>query len=90
MTEVTLPLPKLDGHTAEKLSITFTGAVELDRRLDDNLELLNQLRLGQDVELVVVCRPVAKGFTPRTTGDDADDLASYAVKLKVRQVARAA
>lgn len=48
------------------------------------------LRLGDDIELVVVCRPVAKGFTTTTKGDDAEDVANYSVKVKVREVAPAA
>ena len=77
MTEVTLQLPKLDGRTAKRLMVSFLGAVELDR--------LHDVRLGQDVELVIVARCVAKGFATSTKHDDSD-VAAYSVKVRVREL----
>lgn len=58
----------------------------MDRRLDDSLELLDDLRLGQDVELTVTATVVGKAFGYLSKGDNADDVASYQVKLKAHSV----
>ena len=88
MTDSTLPhpVPRLDGHTADRLTLTFGGTLELDRA-DDHLALLEAMALGQDVDLMVTARVSSKGFvhalrSPKPNDPDVDAV-TYAAKLKV-------
>jgi hypothetical protein len=83
----TLPIPKLDGYTSDRLLLTFGGSIELDRA-DDHLRLLEAMNLGQDVELVVTARVSGKGFTHtvRIKDDVEEDSVAYQVKLKAHTV----
>lgn len=80
-----LPIPKLDGHVADRLVLSFGGSVELDRLLNDNLEFIEGLRLGQDVTLTIEASVSAKGFTHSTKGEDEEQV-GYAVKFRVHSV----
>jgi hypothetical protein len=81
----TRPIPKLDGHVADRLGIGFTGSVKLDRLLEDNLQYIEGLRLGQDVTITIEATVAAKGFTHATKGDDNEEV-GYNVKLKVHSI----
>ena len=87
MTDGTLPrpIPKLDGHAAERLTLAFSGAVQLDLA-DDDLVLLEAISLGHDLQLVVTARGIAKGFTHalrvKANGDE-EDVVAYQAKVKV-------
>ena len=85
----TLPIPKLDGYTSDRLVLTIGGSIELDRA-DDHLRLLEAMRLGQDVDLRITARVSGKGFTHalRIKDDDEEvESTAYQVKLKAHTVA---
>ena len=78
-------IPKLDGHVADKVTLAFGGSVELDRLVEDDLALVEGLRLGQDVTFTVQCTVAGKGFTHTTKADDEEQVA-YTAKLRVHSV----
>jgi len=81
----TRPIPKLDGHVADRLGIGFTGTVKLDRLLEDNLEYIEGLRLGQDVSITIEATVAGKGFSHTTKAND-DEEVGYSVKLRVHSI----
>lgn len=78
-----LPIPRLDGHKADKLTLAFSGSIELDRTSEDDLELIESMRLGRDVTLQVTATVARKGFTLSAGKDDAPEQTGYGVGLKV-------
>jgi len=76
-----LPIPALDGLKADKLSVSLTGTVDLDRTSVDDLELAEALRLGGNVELLVRASVAVKRFTHATRGDDQH--VAYSATLRV-------
>lgn len=81
-----LPIPKLDGHKADKLVVSFSGAVELDRTNADDLDLVEALTLGRDVEMRVTCLVTRKGFTLSAGKDDGPEQTGYGVGLRVHSL----
>jgi hypothetical protein len=77
-----LPIPKLDGHKADKLTLSFGGSLELDRTLEDDLELIERLHLGENVTLTVEAVVAGKGFSHQTKGEDGEQV-GYQVRLRV-------
>jgi hypothetical protein len=65
-----LPIPTVDGLKADKLRVSFTGTIDLDRTDLDDLELLEKLKLGRDypftVEATCVSKPQA--YSPSEDG----------------------
>ena len=57
-----MPIPKLDGHAAQRVMLAFSGAVQLDLA-DDDLALLEAVGLGHDVQLLVTARGGGNGFS---------------------------
>lgn len=47
----TIPLPVLDGHRADTLKLAFTGGIEIDPMIDDDLDWFKTLSFGQEIEL---------------------------------------
>ena len=81
----TRPIPKLDGHVADRVVLAFGGSVELDRLVEDDLELVERLRLGQDVTLTIEATVAGKGFSHATKADEEEQV-GYTVKLRVHSV----
>ncbi len=79
-----LPIPVLDGHKADKLILSFSGQVELDRTSAEDLELIETLMLGRDITCSVVAVVAKKGFT--YTAKDDDSQAGYGVGLRVHSL----
>lgn len=77
-----LPIPKADGMKADRLAITVTGTINLDRTDAEHLEMLNRFQLGQ--EATILCKAVCVG-KPSTyrPGDD-----EHAGELSIRTVLR--
>jgi hypothetical protein len=46
-------IPSMDGHRATTLNIRFSGRGVLDRTSEDDLALLEAMRLGREVRLIV-------------------------------------
>lgn len=81
-----LPIPSADGHKADKLVVSFSGQLELDRTSVDDLDFLETLSLGRDVELRVIATVAKKGFTLTPGGEEKADSTGYGVGLKVHSV----
>jgi len=73
----------MDGRKATKLDIRFSGGGLLDRTSEDDLALLEAMRLGREMRLIVTGTIAGKAFRIGT-GDD-DEL-SYACTVRVAHV----
>jgi hypothetical protein len=82
-----LPIPKLDGHTADRLVLAFGGSVELDRLVDEDLRIIELLLLGRDVRFVVEATVAGKGFSHAARRDEEEQV-GYTVKLRVHSVSQ--
>ena len=82
----TLPIPKLDGHTADKVIIALSGSVELDRHNPTHLEFIETLTLGKDVDLDITATVTRKGFTLQAGKEDSPESTGYGVGLKVHSL----
>jgi hypothetical protein len=80
-----LPIPKMDGRRATKLHIRFSGTCDLDRTSEDDLELLNAMRLGLPVRLIVTGSIGAKAFNLSTN----DEELAYSCTVRVTSVEEA-
>lgn len=80
-----LPIPKLDGHKADRLMLAFGGSIELDRTLEDHLALIESLHLGQSVTLRVEVAVAGKGFSHSAKADDQEQV-GYRVNLRVMSI----
>lgn len=80
-----LEIPKLDGHKADRLILSFGGQVELDRTDEDALEMLKEMRLGRQVRFTVEAVVAGKGFAHAAKGEDEEQV-GYQVRLKVHSV----
>lgn len=76
------PVPKLDGHKADKLKLAFGGSVEVDLMLEGNLEHFKSLRFGQEVELTVTAIVGKKHWAIRTD-DEGTETVTHTVGLSV-------
>ena len=81
-----LPIPRLDGHKADKLVVSFAGQVELDRTSEDDLALIDALTLGRDVDMQVTATVTKKGFTLTAGKEDSPETTGYGVGLKVHSL----
>lgn len=82
-----LPIPKVDGIKADKLSISVTGDIKLDRTDATDLNLVNGFQLGETYELrvQVVCVGKAPTFTPSKDEDEPGSMTHRTV-LKVTTI----
>ena len=78
-----LPIPTLDDRKATKLDIRFSGSGSLDRTSEDDLALLEAMRIGAPVRLIVTGEISGKAFK-LGTGDDAEF--SYSCIVRVASV----
>lgn len=85
-TSYDLPIPRLDGHKADRLSVAFSGGVELDRTSEEDLALVDELTLGKQVTLTVTAVVTKKGFTLTAGKDETPETTGYGVGLKVNSI----
>jgi hypothetical protein len=78
-----LNIPTLDGRKATNLDIRFSGSGSLDRTSEDDLALLEAMRIGAPVRLIVT--GTINGKTFRLGGTDDDEM-SYACTVRVASV----
>lgn len=78
-----LNIPSLDDRKATKLDIRFSGSGSLDRTSEDDLALLEAMRIGAPVRLIVTGEISGKAFR-LGTGDDAEF--SYSCTVRVASV----
>jgi hypothetical protein len=81
-----LAIPGMDGYKADSMALSFSGAVPLDRTSADDLEFVNGLKLGQQIELKVLATVTKKGFSLTAGKDDNPDSTGYGVGLKVHSL----
>lgn len=81
-----LEIPGMDGYRADRLALAFSGQVDLDRTSADDLEFVNGLTLGKQVELRVTATVTKKGFTLTAGKEDSPDSTGYGVGLKVHSL----
>lgn len=81
-----LALPLIDGKAIDKLRVSVSGSIMLDRHDPADVELFRKLRLGEDVTLQVEAKVGGK-LTSFTTNKDGDlDAVVGDAKLKVHTV----
>jgi hypothetical protein len=85
-TSYDLPIPSQDGHKADRLAISFSGGVELDRTSEEDLALVDELTLGKEVTLSVTAIVTKKGFTLTAGRDETPETTGYGVGLKVNSI----
>ena len=78
-----LPIPKIDDRKATQLDIRFSGKGSLDRTSDDDLALLEAMRIGAPVRLIVTGTISGKAF--RLEGTDDNEL-GFAATVRVASV----
>jgi hypothetical protein len=78
-----LAAPKIDDRKATKLDIRFSGSGSLDRTSEDDLALLEAMRIGAQVRLIVT--GTINGKTFRLAGTEDDELA-YSCTVRVETV----
>ena len=81
-----LPIPRLDGHKADRLSIAFSGGVDLDRTSEEDLSMVDSLTLGREIELRVTAIVMKKGFTLSAGKDEEPEKTGYGIGLKVQSI----
>lgn len=91
-TDKYLAVPTIDGQAADLIKISFTGGVEYEASDPDGQELLNRLRLGQEVELRVAAVVARKAGSWKTVGkeDEEREVVTGQVALKVTSLWRLA
>jgi hypothetical protein len=80
-----LNVPAIDGHRATKLAIRFSGAGDLDRTSEDDLALLEAMRIGAPVRLIITGVISGKGYSLARKPGDEDEL-SYTCTVRVESV----
>ena len=81
-----LAIPGMDGYRAERLALAFSGSVDLDRTSEEDLDFVNGLKLGREVELRVTATVTKKGFTLSPGQGEGAESAGYGVGLKVHSL----
>lgn len=86
---LTLPIPTADGHKADKLVLAFGGSIELDRTDEDDLELINSLELGGELEFVVEGAIGGKVWSQPARAEDGTTTTTYRVGIRINSCQRA-
>ncbi len=81
-----LPIPSQDGHKADKLIVSMSGGLELDRTSEEDLAFIEGLMLGQEVTLTVTATVTKKGFTFTPGKDEGPPQAGYGVGIRVHSL----
>lgn len=82
----TLALPTVDGHSIDRIALTFTGEVMLDRSDKDHVALFRRIKLGQPVELWVEGRGFGFQAKPNTNRDGDLDVVVAKRAISVQHV----
>jgi hypothetical protein len=77
-----MSLPSMDGYTAQKLAIGFSGSVDLQTNEATDVRFIEGLRIGQEVELVVTATVTKKTYGYSSKDDGAGEM-GYGVGLRV-------
>jgi hypothetical protein len=82
----TLPVPRADGMAADAISIAFSGSVELDPHDEDDLALIEALRLDSDVTLKVEVAVAGKAMKIKRSEDET--VATHVIACRVHTLYR--
>ena len=77
-------LPGMDGHYAQRIGLSFGGSLELDPMNEDDLALIDGLKLGQEVTLRIAATVAGKGFG--YVASDLGDKVAYRVTVRVHSL----
>lgn len=81
------PVPKLDGHRADTLKLSFAGSIEIDPMDGELLEWFNGLRFGQDIALRVTGAIGGHAWTHRITDPESgQEKVTHARKVVVHSI----
>jgi len=78
-----LPIPKMDERKTTRLDIRLSGSGQLDRTNEDDLALVEAMRMGREDRLIVNGTIAGKAF--RLAGSEDDEL-SYSCSVRVLAV----
>jgi hypothetical protein len=78
-----LNIPALDDRRATQLAIRFSGSGPLDRTSEDDLALLEAMRIGAPVRLIVTGTISGKAFR---LGGTSDEELGFAATVRVSSV----
>lgn len=79
-------IPLIDGLTIDVVVLNFAGSIELDKSKKADIDLLDKLMLGNDVEITVAAYVSASnGKAPRNKEGDLKEVRK-AIGLKVHSV----
>jgi hypothetical protein len=78
-----LNIPKIDERKATNLAIRFSGSGDLDRTSEDDLALLEAMRIGAPVRLIVTGTISGKAY--RLAGKDNEGL-GFSATVRVASV----
>lgn len=81
-----LSIHKVDGHQIDRIALTFSGTVFLERGDAEDVALYNRLKLGRDVTLQVEAKTSGSGAKGATDKDGDLDVVVGEKKLKVHSV----
>jgi hypothetical protein len=83
-----LVVPVFEGQRLDRYRITFAGSLELDPTDPDDLDLINRLKLGEEVTLRVEGAIVSRGRTtsPGTRKDGSRPSAAAARSASTRWI----
>lgn len=85
-----LAIAKVDGNSIDRIALTFSGTVYLDRSDRDDVRLYNALKLGHDVTLMVEGKALGTGAKGATNRDGELDVVVGTKGIKVTSVYRPA
>lgn len=85
-----LAIPKVDGQSIDRIAITFSGTVFLDRSSPGDVKTYNALTLGRDVQLLIEAKCNGTGAKGATDRDGALDVVVGTKGIKVHSLMRPA
>lgn len=81
-----LALPKVDGHSIDKIALTFSGTVLLDRGNPDHVALFRRAKIDADLELWIQGHGSGVTTKPNTNKDGDLDVVVSTRGLMIRSV----
>lgn len=82
----TLPVPRVDGQAADAIELVFSGKVVLDPQNEDDLALIERLKLDSDYTFTVEAAIAGKAFKIKRTEEET--VATHAVTCRVHTLYR--
>jgi hypothetical protein len=80
------PVPTLDGNRADTLKVTFTGTIEIDPMIADDLEWFKRLKFGSPIALQVEGAVTKVNWSMKTSGEEGIEHVTTQVGVKVDSI----